>query len=71
MSPRGPRISVTAAISYNGLIAANASAENFEAVGFLDFLRTNITPLLRPYNGLNATSVVVMGKRLLKCISDL
>ena len=61
VSPHGPRLSVIAAVSFDGVVAASISEENFNADLFIDFLRTNVVPTLQPYNGINANSVVIMG----------
>ncbi len=38
VSPHGPRLSVIAAISFDGVLAASVSEENFDAGLFINFL---------------------------------
>ena len=62
VSPHGPRLSVIAAVSFDGVLAARISEEYFNPDLFIDFLQTNVVPTLQQYNGINANSVVMMGK---------
>lgn len=66
MPNRGPRTTVMAAISHqSGLLALEMNANNFDGDQFTRFLRINLVQSLRPYDGVNPNSVVVMGNYFL------
>lgn len=60
---RGSRFTTIAPISYDGLVAAHITTDNFNADEFIMFLLRNIIPVLQPYDGANPNSVVIMGKK--------
>lgn len=61
-NPWAPRITSISAVSYNGLVSMHLRRKHFNGKGFKRFLRNQLAPNLQPYNGVNANSVVVMGK---------
>ncbi|CAB4024420.1 Hypothetical predicted protein [Paramuricea clavata] len=61
-NPWGPRHAVVAAIALEGLLCVDIKEERVavNADVFVDFLETHLVPALRPFNGINSRSVVVM-----------
>lgn len=59
------RITVISAIGHDGYLAVRVlePGQRFNRLVFADFLRNEIVPLLNPLNGMNANSVIVLGKR--------
>jgi hypothetical protein len=60
------RISVISAMGNDAYLSVRVleQGEKFNRVVFADFLRNDIVPLLNPYNGRNARSIVVLGNTL-------
>ena len=59
------RITVISAIGHDGYVGVRVlnPGQRFNRIVFADFLRHDIAPLLNPYNGRNARSVVVLGNK--------
>ena len=60
------RITVISTIAHDGYLSIRVlnPGQRFNRIVFADFLRNDIVPLLNPYNGRNARSVVVLGNKL-------
>ena len=67
MRTNNQRITVISAIGYDGYqdVRVLQPGQRFHRFVFADFLRNEIVPLLTEYNGRNARTVVVLGKKLL------
>ena len=59
-------ITVISAIAHDGYLSIRVlnPGQRFNRIVFADFLRNDIVPILNPYNGRNARSVVVLGNKL-------
>ena len=57
---RGQRISAMAAIDHNGLIDVKLTTGIVNSDTFYDFIRGDLLPNLRPFDGTNERSVVIM-----------
>ena len=57
---RGQRVSAIAAISTNGLLDCYTVAASVTSNEFMDFITSSLLPILQPFDGVNAHSVVVM-----------
>ena len=56
------------AIGYDGYLAVRVleQGQKFNRIVFAEFLRNEIVPLLNPYNGRNADSVILLGNNIQK-----
>ena len=57
---RGQRISAMAAIDHNGLIDVKLTTGTINSDTFYDFIRGDLLPNLRPFDGTNERYVVIM-----------
>ena len=57
---QGQRVSAIAAISTNGLLDCYTVAASVTSNEFMDFITSSLLPILQPFDGVNAHSVVVM-----------
>ena len=66
------RIPVISAIGYDGYLAVRVlePGQKFNRIVFAEFLRNEIVPLLNPYNGRNAYSVILLGNNVLTTLLD-
>ena len=58
----GPRISTIIVASERGVQLCKTTAETINGEKFVDFVRSQLVPILNPYNGRNPNSIVIMGK---------
>ena len=59
---RGLRISAISVASKEGIQLCRTLEETVNGTRFVAFVRDQLVPILRPYNGQNPNSIVVMGK---------
>ena len=59
-------------IGYAGYLAVRVlePGKKFKRIVFAEFLRNEIVPLLNPYNGRNAHSVILLGNNILTTLLD-
>lgn len=57
---RGERISVVSGMTTNGIAAMKVIRGTLDGTVFTNFIQNDLVPILKPYNGLNSNSVVVM-----------
>ena len=57
---RGKRLNAIAAISTTGLVALNITQSTVNADVFFDYVRGYLIPQMRPFDGINHASIVVM-----------
>lgn len=62
---RSPRTSVVAAIGVDDFRCLKTFSGSVNAEKFLQFVNQELVPILQPYDGLNGSSVVIMGKKLI------
>ena len=57
---RGKRINAISALSSEGMLATEMVTETVNGERFYDFIRGTLIPVMRPFNGVNSHSVLVM-----------
>lgn len=57
---RGERINAIAAVTANGILATEIKTGTVNGVRFFDFIRGTLLPLMRPFNGTNSHSVIIL-----------
>ncbi|KAK3748781.1 hypothetical protein QZH41_013517, partial [Actinostola sp. cb2023] len=66
------RISVISAIGYDAYLSVRVlePGDKFNRIVFEDFLRNDIVPLLNPYNGRNARSIIVLDNHAVHHVAE-
>lgn len=57
----GPWISTIIVASERGIQLCKTTAETINGEKFVDFVRSQLVPILNPYKGRNPNSIVIMG----------